>query len=292
MVASTEPPAAAAPEPRVERSEREARDREAPMGRGTRDTAGRMLAATGHLTEMRPQFAEPLSVVAGGGRAGRAADAAQGGASGPRAGVPVAAQGILRFDHGSAVPGLPHPGPVCAIRRRCGIRRPANGAPSWAWDRCPEVKTLRGKIKALGQDVQRVRDWQASLAAGWMAEKPDVCATLSVDGHVKVYSGRKGKLPKHHVARQKLCLPASTSYWINALGGKPFPVPEQGAGSDHDPRAGEGHPARAGETGHAGPGCTGPHRPGRRRARPDAGLRPRKAGAPPCSGASPGAVLL
>ena len=25
-----------------------------------------------------------------------------------------------------------------------------------------------------------------------------------------------------YVARQKLCLPASTSYWINALGGKPF----------------------------------------------------------------------
>ena len=24
------------------------------------------------------------------------------------------------------------------------------------------------------------------------------------------------------MARQKLCLPASTSYWINALGGKPF----------------------------------------------------------------------
>ena len=43
-----------------------------------------------------------------------------------------------------------------------------------------------------------------------------------MDGHVKVYSGRKGRLPKHFVARQKLCLPASTSYWINALGGRPF----------------------------------------------------------------------
>ena len=39
---------------------------------------------------------------------------------------------------------------------------------------------------------------------------------------MKIYSGRKGKLPKHSVARQKLSLPASTSYWINALGGKPF----------------------------------------------------------------------
>ena len=60
------------------------------------------------------------------------------------------------------------------------------------------------------------------LAAGWLEEDPEVGATLCVDGHVKIYSGRKGKLPKHFVARQKLCLPASTSYWINALGGKPF----------------------------------------------------------------------
>ena len=90
-------------------------------------------------------------------------------------------------------------------------------------DRCPEVKTLRRKIKALGQDVQRVRNWQSALGRRkWLEEDPEVGATLCVDGHVKIYSGRKGKLPKHFVARQKLCLPASTSYWINALGGKPF----------------------------------------------------------------------
>ena len=91
-------------------------------------------------------------------------------------------------------------------------------------DRCPEVKTLRRKIKALGQDVQRVRNWQSALAAGWLEEDPEVGATLCVDGHVKIYSeamSRKGKLPKHFVARQKLCLPASTSHWINALGGSP-----------------------------------------------------------------------
>ena len=221
VVASTEPQAAAAPEPRVERSERDARDREAPMGRGTRDTAGRMLAATGHLTEMRPQFAEPLSVVAGGG---------------VLAGLPMLLkEGLL--DRAREFLSLPkgYYGlttvllflaflTLARVRNPEALRHQAPG--EWGailgLDRCPEVKTLRGKIKALGRDVQRVRDWQASLAAGWMAEEPDVCATLSVDGHVKVYSGRKGRLPKHHVARQKLCLPASTSYWINALGGKPF----------------------------------------------------------------------
>ena len=54
-------------EPPIDRSARDARDRAAPMGRGARDTTGRMLAATGHLSETRPQFAEPLSAVAGGG---------------------------------------------------------------------------------------------------------------------------------------------------------------------------------------------------------------------------------
>ena len=39
---------------------------------------------------------------------------------------------------------------------------------------------------------------------------------------VKLYTGRNGRLPKHFVARQKLCLPASVSYWINALGGAPL----------------------------------------------------------------------
>ena len=39
---------------------------------------------------------------------------------------------------------------------------------------------------------------------------------------MKVYTGRNERLPKHFVARQKLCLPASVSYWINALGGAPL----------------------------------------------------------------------
>ena len=218
-VAAAEP--AVAPELPVERSERDARDREAPMGRGARDTAGRMLAATGHLTEMRPQFAEPLSAVAGGG---------------VLAGLPMLlkeglldrAWGFLSLPKGYY--GLTTVLLFLAFLTLARVRNPEalrHQAPGeWGailgLDHCPEVKTLRGKIKALGRDVQRVRDWQASLAAGWMAEEPDVCATLSVDGHVKVYSGRKGKLPKCYVARQKLCLPASTSYWINALGGKPF----------------------------------------------------------------------
>ena len=43
-------------------------------------------------------------------------------------------------------------------------------------DRCPEVKTLRRKIRALGRDPQRVRAWQNALAEAWVAAEPEVCA--------------------------------------------------------------------------------------------------------------------
>ena len=89
-------------------------------------------------------------------------------------------------------------------------------------DRCPETKTLRRKISQIAQSEELVRHWQSALAQEWLNADSELCATLAVDGHVKVYTGRKGKLPKHFVARQKLCLPATASYWINALGGKPL----------------------------------------------------------------------
>ena len=89
-------------------------------------------------------------------------------------------------------------------------------------DRGPETKTLRRKLKLLASAEHTVRDWQSALARTWATEHQDDWATLAVDGHVKVYTGRNGRLPKHFVARQKLCLPASVSYWINALGGTPL----------------------------------------------------------------------
>ena len=47
---------------------------------------------------------------------------------------------------------------------------------------------------------------------------------LYIDGHVRVYNGQQTQLPKHHVARQKLCLRATTDYWVNAMDGQPFMV--------------------------------------------------------------------
>ncbi len=220
--AGTKPdPETAGPEGALDRSERDRRDREAPMGRGARDCAGRVAASAGAMAEAPPRFDEPLSAVACGG---------------VLAALPaLLKEGLLdRAGQFLSLPkgyyGLTSTLLLLAflfmarVRNAEALRHEAPG--EWGavlgLDRCPEAKTLRRKIKALASDPQRVRDWQDALAKAWIADEPDVHATLSVDGHVKVYTGRKGRLPKHFVSRQKLCLPASTSHWVNALGGRPL----------------------------------------------------------------------
>ena len=121
--ANTDPP------PATDRATRDARDKQAPMGRAARDVEGRMLASAGLMTEAEPVFAAPAHAVA----------------------------------HGGVLAALP-------MLLRAGLLGAAN-------------RLFR---------------------------------------HVKVYTGRNGRLPKHFVARQKLCMPASVSYWVNALGGTPL----------------------------------------------------------------------
>lgn len=88
-------------------------------------------------------------------------------------------------------------------------------------DRIPEVRTLRSKIKVLTQD-DGPQQWSAELCRHWMQAAPEHTGILYIDGHVRVYSGQQTKLPRHYVARQKLCLRATTDYWVNAMDGQPF----------------------------------------------------------------------
>ena len=88
-------------------------------------------------------------------------------------------------------------------------------------DRIPEAKTLREKIGILSSNEQPSK-WAAQLSKEWMQSDPDSAAVLYIDGHVRVYSGSQTKLPRHYVARQKLCLRATTDYWVNAIDGQPF----------------------------------------------------------------------
>ncbi|MGI9323708.1 MAG: putative transposase [Pseudomonadales bacterium] len=93
-------------------------------------------------------------------------------------------------------------------------------------DRVPEVRTLRNKIGLLCQDDQP-EQWSAQLCKQWMEAAPEQAGTLYIDGHVRVYNGHQTQLPRHYVARQRLCLRATTDYWVNAMDGQPFFVVNQ-----------------------------------------------------------------
>ncbi len=88
-------------------------------------------------------------------------------------------------------------------------------------DRIPEVRTLRSKLKILSEQGS-VEQWGGELCRQWMAVDLEDAAILYIDGHVRVYHGDQTKLPRHHVARQRLCLRATTDYWVNAMDGQPF----------------------------------------------------------------------
>jgi len=87
-------------------------------------------------------------------------------------------------------------------------------------DRAPEVKTLRRKLKrlaAVGRSVSFARE----LAERRVALRGRALGFLYVDGHVRVYHGRH-QLPKTHVARMRLSLPATSDYWVNDMAGDPL----------------------------------------------------------------------
>ncbi|HSW29458.1 MAG TPA: hypothetical protein VLH75_08265 [Longimicrobiales bacterium] len=81
-------------------------------------------------------------------------------------------------------------------------------------DRSPEMKTLRRKLAELGWRQQAL-ELQAAFADRWASEQPELLGFLYVDGHVRPYHGRKHSLPKTHVPRRRLCMPATTDYWVN-----------------------------------------------------------------------------
>lgn len=89
-------------------------------------------------------------------------------------------------------------------------------------DRVPEARTLRQKIRYLS-DHDQSKKWSAELSKNWMADTDSYEAGfLYVDGHVRVYHGSQTKLPRHYIARDKLCARATCEYWVSAMDGNPF----------------------------------------------------------------------
>jgi hypothetical protein len=191
------------------------------MGVGTQDVLGRVAASIGDLESVMPEFQAVLDV--------------------PNGGVLFAlpallAMGLLKYSEKFFTLPKGYYGldsillllAFMALARLKSIEFLRYCAPGeWGkllgLDRIPEVRTLRNKIQWLVQDNQ-AQSWSAELCRYWMELVPEQAGILYIDGHVRVYNGYQTQLPKHHVARQKLCLRATTDYWVNAMDGQPFMV--------------------------------------------------------------------
>jgi hypothetical protein len=88
-------------------------------------------------------------------------------------------------------------------------------------DRAPEVKTLRRKLREMGLR-DKAGEFLSFLSKRWAEEDKDVIGFAYIDGHVRAYHGRKRKLPKTHVARRRLCMPATTDFWVNDANCEPL----------------------------------------------------------------------
>jgi prepilin-type processing-associated H-X9-DG protein len=202
----------------IGRSERNAADALAPMGMGATDTLGRVCASLGLVDGSAPVF-------------NSAADLAN-------AGVLFAVPALLSnglFHHVEECFRLPRGYytlqqlfllvaflALCRIKCLEQLRyvTPGEWGKILGLDRIPEVKTLREKIAILS--TQGTQQWSSLLCKEWMETDPSSAGVLYVDGHVRVYHGSKTVLPRHYVARQRLCLRATVDYWVNAMDGKPF----------------------------------------------------------------------
>lgn len=87
-------------------------------------------------------------------------------------------------------------------------------------DRAPEVKTLRRKLAQLAA-CARAAQFGHALAQRRVALRASAVGFLYVDGHVRVYHGHH-RLPKAHVARMRLSMPATSDYWVNDKAGDPL----------------------------------------------------------------------
>ncbi len=216
------PPAEPAPPPAEAastQSQRSAADSQAPLGVGATNTEERLLASLGALEGVPTRF-EACADVA-------------------RAGVLLALPALLEMGllrHQAKYFQLPK-GYYTVVQvflllafmalARIKAMDSLRYEPPGEWgkllglDRIPEVRTLRRKLKHLAA-TSRVEAWSGQLGQDWMAADPLNLGVLYVDGHVRVYHGQAVNLPKHYVARERLCLRASAGYWVNAMDGQPL----------------------------------------------------------------------
>lgn len=88
-------------------------------------------------------------------------------------------------------------------------------------DRLPEAKNLRSKLQQIVSQ-QKAMTFNEHLLNHWLDKEE--CVYFYVDGHVRIYYGNQAQLTSKYVSRQKLCLSATTEYWVNDSTGMPYLV--------------------------------------------------------------------
>ena len=200
--------------------ERSDEDASCAGGVATKREEERALAPTGLLVEAKPQF-EPAESVA-------------------KAGVLVALPALLGqglVEVGQRIYGSLKNGyygltsmlltfGLMAMVRIKSIEGLTNHAPGefgvvLGLDRAPEMKTARRKLAEVAGRGKAL-EFSRAFSERWATEDPDALGYLYLDGHVRPYHGRKYKLPKTHVQRRRLCMPATTDYWVNDANAAPL----------------------------------------------------------------------
>jgi hypothetical protein len=88
-------------------------------------------------------------------------------------------------------------------------------------DRVPEVKCLREKIKLISSQ-NKTTELNIDLINHWYKDREGGADFLYVDGHQRIYYGSEANLPAKFISRQKLCLSATTEFWVNDALGMPL----------------------------------------------------------------------
>jgi hypothetical protein len=86
-------------------------------------------------------------------------------------------------------------------------------------DRACEMKTLRRKLGVLAVRNKAVH-FGGELAKIRVKKRQSALGFLYVDGHVRVYNGKR-KVSKGYVTQRRLAMPATTDYWVNDQEGDP-----------------------------------------------------------------------
>lgn len=88
-------------------------------------------------------------------------------------------------------------------------------------DRIPEMRCLRSKLQLLTSQKQAIPLNNLLVDSWYTADSSQDASFLYIDGHVRIYYGNKANLPVKYVSRQKLCLNATSEYWVNDAKGMP-----------------------------------------------------------------------